>query len=123
MVSNDVLPTEPNDVLPTAPNDVLSTESNEVLPTEPNDVLPTVPNHKFRLFVPIPLPTQNDVLPTAPNDKFKIIENAPIFEIAPTGSYSALSFKNAYVLKFKDPDSGSTVITSGILGCNKNTVP
>lgn len=55
---------------------------------------------------------------TTPNDKFKLIETAPEFAYSPTGSYTALSFKSAYVLKFKNPESGSTVITSGIVGSN-----
>lgn len=41
---------------------------------------------------------------TTPNDKFKIIETSPEFAYSPTGSYSALSFKSAYVLKFKNPE-------------------
>jgi len=53
------------------------------------------------------------------NDKFKVIETAPIFAYSPTGSYSSTSFKSAYVLKFKDPATHSTVVTSGILGNNK----
>ena len=92
-----------------------------------NEVLPTEPNVKFRMFAELPHdflnpPNQNNVFPTAPNDKFKVIETAPIFAYSPTGSYSSASFKSAYVLKFKNPDTGSTVITSGIVGSNKNTV-
>ena len=56
-------------------------------------------------------------------DKFKIIETAPFFKIASTGSYDSKSFKNVFKLKSKNPLTGSTVITSGILNCNLKTVP
>ena len=61
---------------------------------------------------------QNNVLP---NDKFKIIETAPTFAVASVGSYSSESFKIVYNLKFKDPVTRSTVITSGILGSNEGS--
>lgn len=56
-------------------------------------------------------------------DKFQIIETAPLFTIATSGSYESKSFKNAYKLKTKNLDTGSTVLTSGILNCNLKTVP
>ena len=55
---------------------------------------------------------------TTPNDKFKIIETAPEFTISPTGSYSSASLKIVYQFTSKNPTTGSTVISSGILGCN-----
>ena len=57
-------------------------------------------------------------VPVTPLDKFKLVETAPFFAIGPTGSYSALSFKNVYNSKFKNLDTGSTVKTSGILKSN-----
>ena len=57
-------------------------------------------------------------------DKFKVDETAPFFPIGPmgpTGSYSSGSFKNKYVLKFKDNETKSVIRTSGIL--SSSTVP
>ena len=52
------------------------------------------------------------------SDKFKIIQTAPEFAYSNIGSYSSGSFKNSYQFTSKNPITGSTVITSGILGCN-----
>ena len=59
-------------------------------------------------------------------DKFKVDETAPFFPIGPmgpTGSYSSGSFKNKYVLKFKDNETKSVIRTSGIISSNLSTVP
>ena len=48
----------------------------------------------------------------------KSFDTAPEFEIAPVGSYSSGSFKNAFQITSKNPTTGSTVITSGIVGSN-----
>ena len=60
---------------------------------------------------------------TTPNDKFKIIETAPEFAIGSTGSYSSTSLKILNIFKSRNPLTGSTIITSGILGSNLNTIP
>ena len=59
------------------------------------------------------------------NDKFKIEETAPIFSIAPTGSYGGINsgIKSAYRIKSKDPQTGNTIKSSGIINSNLNTVP
>jgi hypothetical protein len=48
--------------------------------------------------------------------KFKIIETAPLFAIGSTGSYAFDSLKIIDILKSRNPLTGSTVITSGIVG-------
>lgn len=54
------------------------------------------------------------------NDKFKVDETAPIFTIAPTGSYGGVDsgIKSAYRIKSKDPVTKSVIVSSGILGNN-----
>ena len=51
-------------------------------------------------------------------DTFKIIQTAPEFAYAATGSYSFDSFKNSFKSTSKKPLTGSTVLTSGIIDSN-----
>ena len=71
-----------------------------------------------KMFLELLPPNQNNVFPTAPNDKFKIIQTAPEFAYADTGSYSFDSFKNSFKSTSKKPLTGSTVLTSGIINSN-----
>jgi hypothetical protein len=57
-------------------------------------------------------------------DKLQIIDTTPFFEISPTGSYGS-SYKTVYnhtSFKSKDPETKSTVRTSGILSNNGKVV-